>query len=217
MPPHTTIIKKALTVVRPVFRLNFQDGIHGVAHWIRVWFHGRRIAKSLDVNPAILAWFAFLYDSQRHNDHRDPLHGHRAADFVVILRRERTLVELNATEFEHLCEAMRLHSDGHTEGEAAIRACWGAEPSPAVKPGATSSFSPFRTRSTSSPVISNRDSGPRTPLVVCNSFGAYLFLRAQAGMSPFPGHLLLLSPIVGNFVNRLAIAMNPAINSGIED
>ena len=37
------------------------------------------------------------------------------------------LVELNATEFEHLCEAMRLHSDGHTEGEAAIRACWDAD------------------------------------------------------------------------------------------
>ena len=127
MPPHTTIIRKALTVVRPVFRLNFQDGIHGVAHWSRVWFHGRRIASSLDVNPAILAWFAFLHDSQRHNDHRDPLHGHRAADFAVTLRRERTLVELNATEFEHLCEAMRLHSDGHTEGEAAIRACWDAD------------------------------------------------------------------------------------------
>ena len=38
--------------------------------------------------------------------------------------------------------------------------------------------------------------------VVCNSFGAYLFLHAQAGMNPFPGHLLLLSPIVGHFVNE---------------
>jgi hypothetical protein len=38
--------------------------------------------------------------------------------------------------------------------------------------------------------------------VVCNSYGAYLFLHAQAGMSPFPGHLLLLSPIVGHFVHE---------------
>lgn len=38
--------------------------------------------------------------------------------------------------------------------------------------------------------------------VVCNSFGAYLFLHAQAQMSPFPGRLLLLSPIVGHFVNE---------------
>jgi uncharacterized protein len=125
--PHSPIIRKALAMVRPVFRLDFHHGIHGVPHWSRVWFHGRRIAATLDVNPAILAWFAFLHDSQRHNDHRDPLHGQRAADFAVVLRRERAIVELNDREFEHLCEAMRLHSNGHTEGAAALRACWDAD------------------------------------------------------------------------------------------
>lgn len=34
-------------------------------------------------------------------------------------------------------------------------------------------------------------------LVVANSFGAYLFLHAQAQLPPFPGRVLLLSPIVG--------------------
>ena len=124
---HIPLIRKALSVVRPAFRLNFHHGIHGVPHWSRVWFHGRRIARSLDVNPVIVAWFAYLHDSQRHNDGYDPLHGHRAADFATRLRRERVLVELDATEFELLCEAMRLHSDGHTEGEPAIRACWDAD------------------------------------------------------------------------------------------
>lgn len=38
--------------------------------------------------------------------------------------------------------------------------------------------------------------------VVCNSFGAYLFLHAQAEMTPFPGRVLLLSPIVGEFTNH---------------
>lgn len=33
--------------------------------------------------------------------------------------------------------------------------------------------------------------------VVANSFGAYLFLHAQALLPPFPGRVLLLSPIVG--------------------
>jgi hypothetical protein len=33
--------------------------------------------------------------------------------------------------------------------------------------------------------------------VVANSFGAYLFLHAQAELPPFPGRVLLLSPIVG--------------------
>lgn len=35
--------------------------------------------------------------------------------------------------------------------------------------------------------------------VVCNSFGAYLFLHAQAQMPAYPGRVLLLSPIVGAF------------------
>ena len=33
--------------------------------------------------------------------------------------------------------------------------------------------------------------------VIANSFGAYLFLHAQSGLSAFPGSVLLLSPIVG--------------------
>ena len=35
--------------------------------------------------------------------------------------------------------------------------------------------------------------------VVANSFGAYLFLHAQAQLPPFVGKVLLLSPIVGEF------------------
>jgi len=35
--------------------------------------------------------------------------------------------------------------------------------------------------------------------VICVSFGAYLFLNAQAQMAPFPGSVLLLSPILGEF------------------
>jgi alpha-beta hydrolase superfamily lysophospholipase len=38
--------------------------------------------------------------------------------------------------------------------------------------------------------------------VVANSFGAYLFLHAQAQLPPFPGRVLLLSPIVGEFSNE---------------
>ena len=40
--------------------------------------------------------------------------------------------------------------------------------------------------------------------VVCNSFGAYLFLHAQAQLPSFPGRVLLLSPIVGEFTNEQA-------------
>jgi hypothetical protein len=33
--------------------------------------------------------------------------------------------------------------------------------------------------------------------VVAHSFGAYLFLHAQASLLPFPGKVLLLSPVIG--------------------
>ena len=48
----TRIVHKALAVVRPQFRLHFEGGIHGLSHWSRVWFHGRALATSLDVDPA---------------------------------------------------------------------------------------------------------------------------------------------------------------------
>ena len=34
--------------------------------------------------------------------------------------------------------------------------------------------------------------------VIANSFGGYLFLHAQLGLAPFPGRMLLLSPIIGS-------------------
>lgn len=123
----TAIVHKALAVVRPQFRLRVRDGIHGLPHWSRVWFHGRGLAMAEGVDPAILAWFAFLHDSQRQNDGWDPGHGSRAADFAAGLRRDGVLTELSAADFERLCEAMRLHSDGALEGDPAVRACWDAD------------------------------------------------------------------------------------------
>jgi hypothetical protein len=35
--------------------------------------------------------------------------------------------------------------------------------------------------------------------VIANSFGGYLFLHAQAMLAPYPGKVVLLSPIVGEF------------------
>jgi len=39
-------------------------------------------------------------------------------------------------------------------------------------------------------------------LVIANSFGAYLFFHAQASISPYPGRVLILSPIIGDFQNE---------------
>jgi hypothetical protein len=42
----------------------------------------------------------------------------------------------------------------------------------------------------------------RDAIVIANSFGAYLFLHAQAAMTPYAGRVLLLSPIVGEALNH---------------
>ncbi len=126
MDSHRNIIYKAIASVQPVFHLHWYHGPDGIAHWSQVWYHGRRLARSVDGNPAILAWFAYLHDSQRHNEYSDPSHGRRASDFALQLHKEGTLSELNATEFEHLCEAMRLHSDGLCDAHPAMCTCWDA-------------------------------------------------------------------------------------------
>jgi uncharacterized protein len=124
---YRALVNKAIAAVRPQFALHFRHGIHGLPHWSRVWFHGRGLALAEGVDPAILAWFAFLHDSRRLNDGWDPEHGRRAADFATQLRREGVITELSPSDFERLCEAMQLHSDGHTEGDPALRACWDAD------------------------------------------------------------------------------------------
>ena len=38
-------------------------------------------------------------------------------------------------------------------------------------------------------------------IVVANSFGAYLFLHSQINMPPFPGKVILFSPVIGTATN----------------
>ena len=88
-PTCLAIVRAALAVVRPQFRLDFHHGIHGVAHWSRVWLHGRTLAKALDVDPRIIAWFAFLHDSQRVDDGIDEGHGARGGLRCAAAARRR--------------------------------------------------------------------------------------------------------------------------------
>jgi len=59
--------------------------------------------------------------------------------------------------------------------------------------------------------------------IIANSYGAYLFLDAQSGMEPFPGKVLLLSPVVGYAVNEqirtsnYPAPLNCQIHVGSED
>ncbi len=54
--------------------------------------------------------------------------------------------------------------------------------------------------------------------VMSNSFGAYLFLHAQTQLPSFPGRVVLLSPIVGEFTNtQSCTSFSPQRQSRLKD
>ncbi len=63
------------------------DGIHGMAHEIRVLIYGQLLAslvgdEDLEVDADVLGWAAAVHDTQRWDEGIDPDHGARAADWI---------------------------------------------------------------------------------------------------------------------------------------
>lgn len=113
------------------FQLNPASNEHGLPHWSRVWANGQEIAKrhhggASSINLDVIAWFAFLHDSCRLNDHGDPGHGPRASQLASRLREQGVIV-MAEKEFLHLCLAMEDHSKGIMEGPPVVRICWDAD------------------------------------------------------------------------------------------
>jgi uncharacterized protein len=100
-------------------------GIHGVAHWARVLENGLRVAEIIGAHKDVLALFALFHDSRRVNESRDDGHGLRGAELARSLRG--TLVSLDNDRFELLFQACNLHTDGLTEGDPTLQACWDAD------------------------------------------------------------------------------------------
>lgn len=111
-------------MIREQFALDW-SGIHGAPHWARVRENGLRLARETNANTRVIELFAFLHDSRRLNDHMDPDHGQRAAEFAASLRG--SLISLDDDEFELLHAACTLHSEGQTEGDVTVLCCWDAD------------------------------------------------------------------------------------------
>lgn len=101
------------------------DGFHGSDHWLRVLQNSREIAAETGANLRVLELFAVLHDSRRENENHDPEHGHRAAAYAVELRGK--WFDLADDEMDLLIEACRFHSDGMTQADPTIQACWDAD------------------------------------------------------------------------------------------
>jgi uncharacterized protein len=117
--------------IPPIVAAIFSDyplplrGYHGVVHWARVFENGLRIAEANGADVDVVMLFALFHDARRINEDRDHGHGQRGGDFAKSLRG--TLVHRDDHRFDLLYEACRLHTDGHTEADPTIQACWDAD------------------------------------------------------------------------------------------
>jgi uncharacterized protein len=118
------INRDLISALRGQFRLDW-EGIHGAPHWERVRANGLRLAAETGANSRVVEYFAFLHDSQRRNDGRDPGHGSRAADFAATLLGGH--VVLTDLELALLQEACRGHSDGLMDADITVMTCWDAD------------------------------------------------------------------------------------------
>ena len=101
------------------------NGFHGFDHWMRILHNGRLLADAEGANLKVVELFSLLHDTQRLNEDEDPLHGHRAAQFVQTLRGQ--WFDLTDDEMNLLTEALTYHSDGYTEGDTTVQVCWDAD------------------------------------------------------------------------------------------
>ena len=116
-----------LEELRSSFRLEWH-GIHGVAHWSRVWSNGRRLAQlegSPEIDLGVVELFAWLHDSCRLNDEHDPDHGPRAAELACELRG--AFFELSDERFELLRQACRGHTRGLVQAHPTVMVCWDSD------------------------------------------------------------------------------------------
>jgi uncharacterized protein len=102
------------------------DGIHGVAHWARVYENGLRLCVETGANAEVVQLFAVLHDSRRINDDSDPDHGPRAAEFARTLH-DRGLLGLSDPDFRLLHRACAGHTHERTHPDVTIQTCWDAD------------------------------------------------------------------------------------------
>ena len=127
MTPLTTDIydkQGMLAAIREQFKINWH-GIHGANHWARVLHHGMTIGTERSADLLVIELFAFLHDSQRHDDYGDRLHGKRGAEYARSLNT--VYFELSSPQLDLLCEAIEHHSGGKVHDHETIQTCWDSD------------------------------------------------------------------------------------------
>jgi uncharacterized protein len=113
-----------LAEIRCGFTLDWA-GHHGANHWGRVRYHALAIAQARGADVVVVELFAFLHDSQRRDEWKDPGHGARGAEYARALQGR--FFDLRASQLDRLTHAIRHHSGGEVSTDATIQTCWDAD------------------------------------------------------------------------------------------
>ena len=100
-------------------------GIHGILHWTRVHENGLWLAERTGADLRIVELFAYLHDSKRVSDGRDPGHGQRAAQLAQTL--QGSVIRLSDGDLERLVYACTYHTNGLIEADITVQTCWDAD------------------------------------------------------------------------------------------
>ena len=107
------------TALDHVARFNMHPwGMHGVAHWWRVRHNGLLLAPSTGADAKVVRMFAIFHDSHRQDNHADPMHGPRAAQWIVAL---------SDAQFAQLHTACTLHTSAIHHDDPTIATCFAAD------------------------------------------------------------------------------------------
>lgn len=101
------------------------DGCHGVIHWARVLENGLRLSRETGAKTDVVTLFAVLHDARRVNEHFDPDHGPRAAEFAAAIRNR--CIDLPDDDFHLLQIACEGHTHTLTHPDITVQTCWDAD------------------------------------------------------------------------------------------
>ena len=111
--------------LRENYQLNL-DGLHGWAHWMRVYENGMRLAAINGADKLVVGLFAFTHDMARENDSGDWHHGPRAADRIRDEMQGR-FFHLSPLQLAQLTQAVAEHTKGKTEADITVQTCWDSD------------------------------------------------------------------------------------------
>ena len=123
--PRPAHLESVLEIACARFSLHQQRSIHGPWHWDKVERNAIELCRRTPkADKLVCRHFAILHDCCREDDHTDPLHGIRAAEFVVEIQEQ---LKLNEVQLKTLAEACRYHNDGQVSDDPTIGVCWDAD------------------------------------------------------------------------------------------